>query len=71
MCFKSKNYNPKPLNGIPGPLGVIESGRAGDFNKDSRIMITASVFIILLVLCIIVTSLSPVSCKNLCSVMYG
>ena len=71
MCFKSKNYNPKPLNGVPGPLGVIGSGRAGACNKDSRIMITASVFIILLVLCIIVTSLSPVSCKNLCSVMYG
>ena len=70
MSFKSKNYNPKPLNSIPGPLGVIGSGRAGDSNKDSRIMITASVLINLLVLYILFNSLSPVSHKNLCSVMY-
>gem|GEM_PF-5876332 len=36
--FMSKNYNPKPLNGIPGPLGVINSGRMGACNKDSRIL---------------------------------
>ena len=40
----SKNYNPVQMVFIPGPLGVIRSGRIGEYNRDRRIRI--SIFLI-------------------------